>query len=241
MNTIADRVTLALVAFFLWQSMSANRCSVHTVMEYRSNNCCQPSLSRLQRKARCPLHKFFASALLGAPGSSPALEATLERGAPRASPLVTCDGSEMSQGISALGGHAVHPDVTAITLQGRAAAGCYLERASCATPSPPRSSHAKNRSESNHASSKSSFHCIVCPPGVNRSKFRATQQAMSVLQDLVQWPDAYGKVVTTLRTLCPGQDGYDADRMSPLVSHSRWLVPRFCGVSAWHPSCSLAA
>jgi hypothetical protein len=29
--------------------------------------------------------------------------------------------------------------------------------------------------------------------------------------------------------------------MPPLVSHSPWLVQRFCGVSAWHPFCSLSA
>jgi hypothetical protein len=36
--------------------------------------------------ARCLFHKSFASVLLGAPGSSPAPEATLERGAPREHP-----------------------------------------------------------------------------------------------------------------------------------------------------------
>ena len=45
--------------------------------------------ARWQRKApppRCPFRKSYASATLGTPGSSPAPEATLERGAPRENP-----------------------------------------------------------------------------------------------------------------------------------------------------------
>ena len=41
------------------------------------------------RVARCPFRKSCASALLGAPGSSPAPKATLERGAPREPPWRT--------------------------------------------------------------------------------------------------------------------------------------------------------
>jgi hypothetical protein len=121
----------------------------------------------------------------------------------------------------------------------------HMRRATRETALPPKSSHARSRSESSHASSKSIFHCIVCPPGVHRGKFHATQQGVSVRQDRVQCPMLVERLpqllrlrgLSTFRTFCPGQNGYCTDRMSPFTAHSRWLVQHFCGISVWHPFC----